>query len=547
MKRIVCTIFFLLMTVACLGSVEFGLIADIHFSDQADELLGGDYRMYSTASARFAAAIATWNAASVAFSVNLGDVVAQSTTDPCTYYGTFATAAGTLSADHYVAIGNHDDNANNEADYFNETWGIPTVLPAYPAANTWYSGSADPCQPWAYTAVDSGIRLVAIANVGVAGVQFSDTDNDGGVDQKAWLTDNGLDTALPVVVISHANPRGITAFTDVVTDPCVVGADGLVVAVFAGHDHTTEQVVESTSIPYIDMGASVTADGLTGDDAARNLYYIVEVSTNLYLGVDQRRAYIEITPYGRGGEQMGKHVTIPSDGRAFEWKLNDLGGTTCTDAKGASNGTAANTIVNGARGACPVAGNVSTVFNGSSDYIDAADKLISDVPYSVSAWFKSSAATDQEIFAIEDKDVTNKYFSIRLESTGVISTPVRISAVAEISNGTTETYNDGKWHHVIVVWASNSSRKIYVDGKLKYEDTATKDWISSASDHWTIGRLGDSTPGNYFNGELDQVNFYPYALDAQKVRVECRKGVSRGRRTPRNRYRKAWWRRLIGM
>ena len=43
-------------------------------------------------------------------------------------------------------------------------------------------------------------------------------------------------------------------------------------------------------------------------------------------------------------------------------------------------------------------------------------------------------------------------------------------------------------------------------------------------DSWDIGRAGDSTPNAYFNGQLDDVKIWNYALSAAQIKKEFNEG-----------------------
>ncbi|HEB29186.1 MAG TPA: hypothetical protein ENI05_15780 [Porticoccus sp.] len=525
-------IFFLLvfffLTSVCFGSVKIGIITDVHYSDKADEIgITKDFRIYSSADARMAAAATTFNAESVDFICDLGDMVQSQTVDEAAAYASYVTAAGSFNADYYCSLGNHDTTTDNEDDFFGGS-GPPSLMPALDG--TWYPNGGDPCFPWAHFDDVGGVRQITLLNN-----KFSDNFDavsNGVESQVTWLTNALGGATTPVVIFAHWNPLDAgdpTVFTD------ILDADTGVVAVFAGHDHLVEQVREDTSVPYFDILGSVSAQNLT--DTTNNAYYIFDVSINSYLGVDQRRSYIVGTFHGdplainsdTGAETKGLSFRVPSDGKANEWKLNDAAGqTTVVDTKGAADGVAANNIV---RGDSPIS-NGSIVFNGSSDFITAADILINEWPWSASAWFKSTAAAQQTIFCITKNEADNRHATIRLDSTGVATIAVKNSVAAVTTSSSTKTYNDGLWHQITGVFINDDLRLLYVDSELVATNAENKSWPVMAD--WAIGRLELATPTDYFNGSIDQVAFYPFALSASQVResFNSEKPFTRGRLTP---------------
>jgi len=88
------------------------------------------------------------------------------------------------------------------------------------------------------------------------------------------------------------------------------------------------------------------------------------------------------------------------------------------------------------------------------------------------------------------------------------------STVAEIESA--NTYNDGKWHHVVFVYRGSGDGSVYVDGM---DDTA----ISSpgtptyGADNLTIG----SRNGAYgFYGIIDEVKIWNRSLTEEEVKAE---------------------------
>ena len=72
--------------------------------------------------------------------------------------------------------------------------------------------------------------------------------------------------------------------------------------------------------------------------------------------------------------------------------------------------------------------------------------------------------------------------------------------------------NDGQWHHIAGTYDGATS-KIYVDGVLLNNASLTENL--SSSNVLQIG--GSSYCGNYFNGNIDEVKIWNYALDNQEI------------------------------
>ena len=80
--------------------------------------------------------------------------------------------------------------------------------------------------------------------------------------------------------------------------------------------------------------------------------------------------------------------------------------------------------------------------------------------------------------------------------------------------------NDNAWHHVVGTLGQDGLR-LYIDGKLVAENTATRT-ARVFTGYWrvggdTIGSWANKPSSGYINGSLDEVAVYPRALDAQQV------------------------------
>jgi hypothetical protein len=74
----------------------------------------------------------------------------------------------------------------------------------------------------------------------------------------------------------------------------------------------------------------------------------------------------------------------------------------------------------------------------------------------------------------------------------------------------------GTWYHLIAVFESNTSKKIYLNGNLEATITDSTTFPTGI-DNLNIGRYGRSTPGGYTNGQIAYVMVYNKALTANEV------------------------------
>ena len=206
---------------------------------------------------------------------------------------------------------------------------------------------------------------------------------------------------------------------------------------------------------------------------------------------------------------MGVITEKPSSpltaGELAWWKLDEGSGSTAGDSSG--NGYDG-TIV----GATWVSGELN--FDGTNDYVDfdahAQYNLgISKTDdYFVSANFKSSSSG--MIYSMSHTDPARPYFDIALDTAGKIKVETG-DETCLFDLSTSGTYNDGKWHNVLVKFygdPGDPTMYIYVDGDL---DATTTEWLCPMLDEdYLTAKLGrnSNTEEDYFNGILSDVRIW---------------------------------------
>ena len=194
------------------------------------------------------------------------------------------------------------------------------------------------------------------------------------------------------------------------------------------------------------------------------------------------------------------------------WLATDNTGTTLVDISGNSvNGTISGTV-----GWDTTALGTAIEPDGSSGRADASVSL-TGYPITMAAWFKtpSASAADECIMSVADSSVgTNQLRMIienstsKLEANGFDGTVVRAAA-------STTSVDDDEWHLGVAVFASSTSRKIYVDGVL--EGTETSSQTMTAFDRASLAVTADSTPTAYFGGNIQNARLWSRALSADEV------------------------------
>ncbi|UCD15472.1 MAG: DUF2341 domain-containing protein [Candidatus Omnitrophota bacterium] len=151
-------------------------------------------------------------------------------------------------------------------------------------------------------------------------------------------------------------------------------------------------------------------------------------------------------------------------------------------------------------------------FNGD-DYVNVEDasSLRLGKNMTVAAWVKVNANASDWVRLVGKGNSTYRNYGLWLNKSGTVLFQV-FSAGGNGGVQTTETVNDGNWHHVAGTY-DGSNLKVYIDGKLL--KTGAYSQIPHTSSHPLT--IGYATFHTYLNGLLDEVAVYNRALSASEI------------------------------
>ena len=170
-------------------------------------------------------------------------------------------------------------------------------------------------------------------------------------------------------------------------------------------------------------------------------------------------------------------------------------------------------------------------FNGKSDYIhrgyDKTSPLFpKDTPFSVVAWFRTSAASPihQTIVATHYAGSGSDGYMLALN---IRSYGGKLRWGPLIKGGTIfsrRAVNDGKWHHAAGVWDGKRS-SLYIDGVLQETSKTSGTLRYSHRASFRVGHMQNNNAPHsrdgfyYFHGTIDEVGIWNRALSAGEVRA----------------------------
>lgn len=151
-------------------------------------------------------------------------------------------------------------------------------------------------------------------------------------------------------------------------------------------------------------------------------------------------------------------------------------------------------------------------FDGTNDYlaIGSTSKLEFTGSFSLSAWVKPDLNKTQYVIDTSTNSATGNGYMLRCNSNGT----VRFwSYSASASLDSTATVSTSSWNHLVAV-KDGSSLRLYINAGTPATGTDSSFNTSNTSNL----RIGSSNLfGGYFNGLIDEVSMYNYALTGSQV------------------------------
>lgn len=153
--------------------------------------------------------------------------------------------------------------------------------------------------------------------------------------------------------------------------------------------------------------------------------------------------------------------------------------------------------------------------DGDGDFIEISNESNFDVAsqLTVSVWVKVNEF-DKSFQSIISKGTGEGWILSRSHSTGTVEFVCKGIKPQPYVVGKT-SIDDGQWHHLAGVY-DGAKLKLYVDGKL---DGSKNAWGSIVTNDYSI-YIGDSSQdsGRFFDGLIDDVRIYNYALSEDEVK-----------------------------
>ena len=154
---------------------------------------------------------------------------------------------------------------------------------------------------------------------------------------------------------------------------------------------------------------------------------------------------------------------------------------------------------------------------GSLMYLEVDSIPVTVMPLTMACWARVTDVSSAFIYmSIQDKDVSDQRFALfaaGLATGDPIRAQIRSGATANAS--TTTGFTANTWHHAAGVFTSSTSRDVFLNGGGKGSNTTNI--TPTGLDRISIGRFGDSTPGNYMDGDIAEPAIWNVALTDDEI------------------------------
>jgi hypothetical protein len=155
-------------------------------------------------------------------------------------------------------------------------------------------------------------------------------------------------------------------------------------------------------------------------------------------------------------------------------------------------------------------------FNGSSQYAQRNASIVAAYPYIMSAWIRTNTPNTKQTIVSRARSSSNRY-------NNAILINWRRAVIMAHNNSTTESSATGTtiirtwvWYHVVWVFESATSKKLYVNGNLE-ATLSTSIAYDASSTRTHIWSYAQSNIINFFNGDIDEVRMYSWTLSNTQI------------------------------
>jgi len=246
--------------------------------------------------------------------------------------------------------------------------------------------------------------------------------------------------------------------------------------------------------------------------------------------MDEVRIWNEVRTEAQIRQNMYQELNGSESGLMAYYKFNETSGTTADNAEGTSSydGTLTNMTGNEWQISPAMFGPKNCLeFDGINDFVTTGSALVNFTnDMTIEAWFKTTNSSGyNSIVTMEEYNPSgNSFFQLLTNSAGKVW-------LWDANNSelilTTESYNDGIWHHAVFV--RNSAIKtiyLYIDGDLKGSKTYTLAGVTNSNIELRFGNSGYQSGSYQMDGMLDEIRIWNDVRSITEIRENMCKSLT---------------------
>jgi len=173
-------------------------------------------------------------------------------------------------------------------------------------------------------------------------------------------------------------------------------------------------------------------------------------------------------------------------------------------------------------------GNGTVTINNGGDDADFDFSETDD--FTISGWFQhDTISTNPDYIFVKAQAGTNAGYKIYMASDGDIVFEFDDDATWDPDDqltSTAATYDDNSWHHFTAVKDDTTAAYLYIDGVLIEKDVSIASTATLANDDTLYVGVDDDGSSNPFDGQLDELKVFRFALSADQMNMLYNQGKS---------------------
>ncbi|MCB9865537.1 MAG: LamG domain-containing protein [Phycisphaerales bacterium] len=223
---------------------------------------------------------------------------------------------------------------------------------------------------------------------------------------------------------------------------------------------------------------------------------------------------LEVTGKVNGATYVARAVVTPGSSAAptpkYYWKLDETTGTTAADSVGDRDGSLVNFTYSDSKWiTAQVDGGLH--FDGYNDYVDIGSGCMATTAWTVAMWLRPIGPSDYQRLFLQGSSACGSRQIMVIWHNGHLEVRTTTSGAAGDPQAASASISTGSWTHFAWVY-DGSSHALYVNGALSSGSVTGNNVGVDGSNY-----LGRRSSGNYWDGDLDDVQFFDRALSSEEV------------------------------